>query len=90
MKYIIQLETIRHKQEQEKIACALANDTIPGIHFQNIRNELFKRQKTKYIQVFEFPSNGTICEIKDHCYVFIYVFIHSFGNREFNTYPSIK
>lgn len=41
---IEQLETIRHKQEQEKIACALANDTIPGIHFQNIRNELFKRQ----------------------------------------------
>ncbi len=41
---IEQLETIRHKQEQEKIACALANDNIPGIHFQNIRNELFKRQ----------------------------------------------
>ena len=42
---IEQLETIRHKQEQEKIACAIACcDTIPGIHFQNIRNELFKRQ----------------------------------------------
>jgi hypothetical protein len=41
---IEQLETIRHKQEQEKIACALANDTTHGIHFQNIRNELFKRQ----------------------------------------------
>ena len=42
---IEQLETIRHKQEQQKIACAITCcDTIPGIHFQNIRNELFKRQ----------------------------------------------
>ena len=41
---IEQLETIRHKQEQEKIACALANDDLPGIHFQNIRHEVFKRK----------------------------------------------
>ena len=41
---IEQLETIRHQQEQEKIACALANDSLPGIHFQNIRHEVFKRK----------------------------------------------
>ena len=41
---IEQLETIRHKQEQEKISCALANDDLPGIHFQNIRHEVFKRK----------------------------------------------
>ncbi len=41
---IEQLEIVRHKQEQDKIACALTNNTMPGVHFQNIRNDLFIRQ----------------------------------------------
>jgi hypothetical protein len=41
---IEQLEIVRHKQEQEKIACALTNNTMPQIHLQNIRNDLFIRQ----------------------------------------------
>lgn len=39
-----ELEVVRYKQEQDKIAQALRNDTLPNIHFQNIRNEIFKRQ----------------------------------------------
>lgn len=41
---IEQLENVRHKHEQEKIVLALANDSLPGIHFQNIRQEVFKRK----------------------------------------------